>query len=45
MTDRRIRPESPIRRKGKNGSVVWVARYTNPRTGKREIAKPEWNRR
>jgi integrase len=41
----RTRPESPIKRKGKDGRVTWVARYTNPRTGRREIAKPEWNRR
>lgn len=40
---RRIRTEAPTKRVV-NGKTRWVARYTNPVTGKREIAKPVWNR-
>jgi integrase len=42
-TDTAGRRERPTRRKNPSGGTVWVARYTNPRTGKRELAKPSWN--
>jgi integrase len=34
--------ESPTRRVNPSGSVVWVARYTDPQ-GRRVVAKPAWN--
>lgn len=39
----RVRSEAPIKRVV-NGKTRWIARYTNPVTGKREVAKPVWNR-
>lgn len=39
----RVRSEAPTKRVV-NGKTRWVARYTNPVTGAREIAKPDWNR-
>ncbi len=44
MRDHRARPEAPMRRKYDDGRTRWLARYTNPRTGKRDYARPEWNR-
>lgn len=44
MTDSRMRPEAPMKRRYKDGKVRWLARYTDPRTGKRRYARPEWNR-
>lgn len=37
------RRESPMRRKYPDGREVWLARYTDPRDGKRKYAAPEWN--
>jgi len=38
-----VRRETPTKRVV-NGKVRWLARYTNPVTGRRELAKPTWNR-
>ena len=35
--------ESPYKRVNPSGKVVWVARYTDSR-GRRQIARPSWNR-
>ena len=42
--DRRIKPETPMRRRYPDGRVRWLARYTDPRSGRRLYARPDWNR-
>jgi len=38
-----MRRDTPVKRRNPSGQIVWVARYTG-RDGRRQIAKPSWNR-
>lgn len=35
--------EAPLKRRNPSGEIVWVARFTDPRSGKRRVARPAWN--